>query len=1785
MAKESLSAAHQELLRRRLARLRRAESSLSFAQERFWFLDQLEPDSSENHITVLLQIEGVLDQVALAAALAKLGQRHAALRTTFPARVGVPEALVAEDPPKVARIFAGTHSLGPNENLEAFCRTFHRHPFDLAKGPLWRVVHVALGEEHSALVLCFHHVVTDGWSIGLLGRDLAGLYNAERGGVPCADMPAGASYLELAASQRRALAGERLLNQVEHWRNVLTGAPGAVALPTDRPYPPMVQSRGAMASYRFSEDVTAAAHLAMKDLGSTPYQLFLSLFAAFLGRIGSTEDLVIGTSYAGRDRPGSNAVAGVFVNTLPLRLRPLSKSTFSEVFAETKSVIREAVAHSELPFEKLVSELQPVRDARRTPLFNVFFELRVHHEIPAWDGLVVQATEVDVGEAPFDLTLAVDPHGDRFGATLQYRTDLMDRETVDELWRSFSSFCGHVLGHLDSRLGAAPLVTADFLRKQLMPAVAAPPFRSVISYFEGSCLESGARQAVQDESGAWSYRELDRLSTSLGMALQDWCGNGSPGQPICVALDRSKLTVLVALAVWKAGFAYVPLDMEDGSSRRSRILQAFDSPRLIASLATATWTDGADTFALEPWLELTRTGTQSGRRRSSLGRRVLRAGDLAFVIFTSGSTGVPKGVEVTHGALANHIAWMAAAYDFGPTDRFLFRTPLGFDASLWEVVHPLAVGASIFAVGPQAGRDSLAMLDVAKSESVTVLQTTPSILRAWLDEPIFEELREVRTVVCGSEALGRELADEVLRRWRAAKLSTRLYNHYGPTESCIDSTWDEVLDQGKAGQVQARDSVSVGRAIHGMGALVVDADLEPLPIGTTGELCLVGASLARGYFDDPELTAERFVERELGGLVMRLYRTGDRARLLRDGRFEVLGREDGQVKIRGHRIELGEIQSELLGMQGVRAAEVLAVDVLSAGSPEPVKVLVGFVLLEPTAPEPEQLLTKLARQLPSYMCPAQIHVLESFPLNVNEKVDRQQLASLATASMKRTPLGPERNPKGEVEQFLAATLGKLLSVNEVSLDADFFAMGGHSLLATRLLARARKQYSVELELKQFLADPTLSALAKSIAAAGQQGSKGTTIPRRNPSAPIPLSRAQQRLWLQEQSAEPTARYNMAGAISLRGELDRVGIERALRALVSRHEILRTTFHESAGSHAAVQVVGKVPGKVLELLDLSTVSGWSEDVSAGTPDSNATLQRELQRVAKVPMDLARGPLARFLLLELAPDHFGLLLVMHHILGDGWSFGILASELSALYSADASLPELPIQFADYAAFDAELPIDTAQLAAWRANLAGAAALTSPLELPTSKPRPAAPSGAGAVLTRGIPLKLARAVRAHAQQTGSSLHNTLLASFGALLHHLTGERDLVIGAVLAGRSQIEVQDLLGFFVTALPVRLQIEPSDDFDGLLAKTKEAMGFVHMHEGIGLDVLTEQLCAESSRGQGGLPLFRVGFDLSHEEGQPLAMEGLEVAVIEAHTGWAKLDWNVLVRESASGELVVEMEYATQLFDKGTIAAWFDGWMQLLDRLIAVPHLALSVGSLLGGESKRLALKDGTGEPLPRTSIQTCLAAIEAVAEQTPAAIALVLGSEELTYGELVRAADCIGQRLTTREPHLPRASTIAVLLPRGFDQVITLIGIWKCGHNYMALDPSDPTMRSQQLVQTALCSLVVSHDASHGSELGLPWLDANPGVDAMDLQVAHWAAPRPGDLAYLVPTSGTTGTPKCIEVEHGALHNQNRSAAASFGWTSRDVFLQRIPITFDAAILELITPLSLGAKVVLCDDA
>ncbi|MDF1797991.1 MAG: condensation domain-containing protein, partial [Planctomycetota bacterium] len=875
-------------------------------------------------------------------------------------------------------------------------------------------------------------------------------------------------------------------------------------------------------------------------------------------------------------------------------------------------------------------------------------------------------------------------------------------------------------------------------------------------------------------------------------------------------------------------------------------------------------------------------------------------------------------------------------------------------------------------------------------------------------------------LICAGEALPHSLAAEVLGRWQAVGSGAQLHNLYGPTEAAIDATWETVgLDPG------GRSSVPIGRPIHGAAAVVVDGGLQPVPVGVAGELLIGGAGLALGYLDGPGFagrTEAAFVELELGGRRRRWYRTGDRVRRLADGRFEALGRADGQVKVRGHRIELGEVEASLLASQAVTAAAVVAHTDTHSGTR-----LVAFVVGGPPSDE-------LLARLPDTMRPARWVQLDALPLTTSEKVDRRRLSELAALELGSSPR-TGRSPGTPTEDLLATELARLLDVAAVPVDADFFALGGHSLLATRLLAFAREAKGAAPPLRRFLAQPTVAALAREVdalaatpaAAAGPADATG----------PTPPSRAQERLWILHQR-QPGSTYNMPGALRLCGPLDATALSSAVDALVARQRVLLTNFVPTpAGAPFPVQVVERSAPPRLELVE----------ARPGT-DPARLFERELAAEDARVFDLEVDPLLVLRLFRLAPDEHLLVFNLHHILGDGWSLGVFGAELGALYEQHLrstrsggagrpreALPPLETSFADLArrerAESSEDPGTTLALVAWRQHLAGCPALDAPLDLPAARP-PGPPSGRGAELVRRLPAALAADLGELARREALGLHGLLLATWGLLLARLCGAEDLCVGMAVARRDAPGAEALVGFFVSALPVRLDLSGGPGLAELARRTSAARSFALDHAEVGLDELVAHLAdaGELVLDPRTTPLFQAGFDHAPVEAPLLNLEGLEVEQVEHHPGSAKLELGLRV-EQTGADLCLRLEYATDLFEERVLVAWLDAWECLVTAGLADPGRDVWDLPLVATDHTALQLHGSTGPALPPGRLPTPPGRwLELVAAE-PGSEALVHAGRRVSRGELHDLA----RAAATQVAAVSEPGPVALLLPRSIEQV------------------------------------------------------------------------------------------------------------------------------------------------------
>ncbi|HVR96411.1 MAG TPA: amino acid adenylation domain-containing protein, partial [Thermoanaerobaculia bacterium] len=1282
---------------------------LSFGQQRLWFLDRMEPGRPGYLMAGAFRLTGALDVPALENALTGIVRRHEALRTTFHAEGGEP--FQAVNPP--GSVPLPVVDLSGLSEAAAEARRLSKEeaarPFDLERDLMLRATLLRLGPAEHAVLITLHHIASDGWSIDVLVRELAALYT---GGETLPELPV--QYGDYAVWQRRFLDGPVLEGQLAAWRRRLAGTPAALDLPTDRPRPPVRTTRAGRRSFVVPLHLEERLRVLATREGTTLYVLLLSAFAALLSRSSHQEDLTVGTPVAGRRQAEVEGLIGFFVNTLVMRADLAGDPGFLALLARTHATALDAFAHQDLPFERLVEELRPERSLARTQLFQVMF---------AFQHATAQALELpDVTleplplepESRFDLELTLAESPDGLLGTLDYARDLFDPSTAARLVESFATLLEQIAVRPDTRLSDLHLSRPGQTHQLLAEWGEGPPSpegtASVVDLFAAQAERTPDAAAVVAGEETLTYAALHQRSDQLAAQLN------ARGQVVGLRTDRTVELTVGLLGILKAGAIYLPLD------------PSYPEERL--AFLTA---DAGAAFILGGG------ASPPGRGEVGSGGSQVGGSSLAYLIYTSGTTGQPKGVEVEHRSLAFTLTTLIETLGFQPGERMPVLAPASFDIFLFELLAPLLSGGTsvLLPLRPTLDLDLL----LEELSSSTRLHAVPAVLRQMVDRVLAEPERwsGVQEIHTGGDTVPADLLADLRRAFPAA----RVHILYGPTEATIVATAYPL----------GEPLPLLGRPLPGVSIRLLDPAGRPVPPGVTGEIHLGGPGVSRGYRGRPDLTAERYLPAAGGE---RLYRTGDLARWLPDGNLEFLGRADAQLKVRGFRIEPGEIEARLAAHPAVRQAAVVA------RGPASGRRLAAFYVPDGPAPDAAELRAFLGESLPEHMVPGEIVALDELPLTSNGKVDRKALearpeAFHTTGEAPRTP----------AEEVLAGIWAEVLETPEVGIHDDFFELGGHSLLATRLVSRVREAFHVELPLRTLFEAPTVASLARRI----EEASRATRPPLRPQlrGEEVPLSFAQQRLWFIDQMEPGSPLYNVPAVLRLSGRLDAAALERALAGVVRRHEVLRTTFPATRGRPR--QEIAPRQGFVLPVVDL-------EGLPSAVHEALARGREESRR----PFDLERGPVMRAFLLRLADDEHALALTLHHIVADGWSIGVLIRELAALYDGEP-LPELPVQYADFAIWQRRWLAGEAldeQLAWWRARLAGAPAV---LELPTDAPRPPVRSIRGAELPVAIPGELRDALVRLGRQEGATLFMVLLAAFEALLHRWTGQDDLTVGTPVSG------------------------------------------------------------------------------------------------------------------------------------------------------------------------------------------------------------------------------------------------------------------------------------------------------------------------------------------------------------------------------------------------------------------
>ncbi|HET7464916.1 MAG TPA: amino acid adenylation domain-containing protein, partial [Longimicrobium sp.] len=1460
--------------------------ALSFAQRRMWFLERLGAGGAAYHIAESLRLRGALDREALARALDRIVARHEALRTTFVEDAGEPEQRIA--PEDASRFQLVDHDLAghpePDAELARITAEEAGAPFDLAAGPLIRGRLVRLADDDHVLAVTMHHIVSDGWSVGVLTRELGALYAAFRRGDGDPLPPLAVQYADFAAWQRRRVEDGVFREQADYWAATLAGAPALLELPTDRSRPARQDHAGGTVPLELDEALTAGLRALGRRHGATLFMTLMAGWAAVLSRLSAQDDVVVGTPTANRTLPEVEGLVGWFVNTLALRVDLSGSPTVAELLGRVRARALEAQQHQDIPFEQVVDRVHPARSLAHAPLFQVMFAWQNapigNLELPGVR--VSSAGSASRGMAKFDLSLSLAEADGRISGGLEYAAALFERETVER----YLGYLRRALEAMAADAGAAvdrlPLLGADE-RLRVVEAwnatdAAFPADRCVHALFERQAERSPDAVAVAHDERVLTYAELNARANRLAHLLRD--AGVAPGARVAVLVPRSADLVISELAVLKAGAAYVPMDPSFPAERIAYMV-ADSGSRIVLAMA------GVDLPGLSAARRIDVDAVTHADAENP--RIAVPAEAAAYVMYTSGSTGAPKGVVVPHRAISR-VAINNGYADFGAGDRVAFAANPAFDATTMEVWGPLLNGGRTVVVAHDVVLDPPAFARLLEEQGVTALFITTAVFNQYA-ATIPGALAGLRYLLTGGERADPASFARVLGEGGAGSL----IHCYGPTETttfAITHAVDRVTEGAR--------TIPLGRPISNTRIYLLDAAGNPVPAGVVGEMYIGGAGVAHGYLGRPGLTAERFVPDAFSTPGARLYRTGDLGRWLADGTIEFVGRNDFQVKVRGHRIEPGEVEARLLEHPSVREALVLVRED-APGDRRLVAYLAGA-----GAADAQALRAHLAASLPEYMLPAAYVRLDALPLTPNGKVDRRALP--APEGEAYASRGYEA-PAGETEAALAELWAGVLGVERVGRHDHFFELGGHSLLAVRMISRVRQVLGAEVPLGDLFLRPLLADFARGVETASR-----AELPAVEPadrSGPLALSFAQQRLWFLEQLGTTGAAYHVPAGLRLRGELDRRALMRALDRIVARHEALRTTFVQADGE--PVQRIA--PESCFHLVDHDLVDH---------PGPDAELRRLMTEEATAPFDLARGPLIRGRLVRLAADDHVLAVTMHHIVSDGWSIGVLTDELSALYAAFSRgdpdpLPPLPVQYADYAAWQrrwVEGDVLQRQAEHWRSTLAGA---PERLELPADRPRPARQDHAGAALELELDEALTAALKGLGQRHGTTLFMTLLAGWSAVLGRLSGQDDVVVGTPAANRGRAEIEGLIGFFVNTLALRVDLSGTPTVAELLTRVKARALAAQQNQDIPFEQVVEAV--QPARSLAHTPLFQVMFTWQNAPTGSLDLPGVEVGPAPAASRvTAKFDLTLSLSE-VDGRVRGGLEYATALFDRETVERW------------------------------------------------------------------------------------------------------------------------------------------------------------------------------------------------------------------------------------------------------------------------
>lgn len=1723
---------------------------LSYSQERMWFIDRLE-GSKQYHLPAVLKLRGKLNIEALQYALKQLVTRHEALGTVFTEIEGKPYQTI-KDPDGITLNISKWKG-GDAENIKFHIEELIAKPFDLSTDYMLRADLLHLNDDDHMLVVTMHHIASDAWSMSIIVKEVVAYYNAFTSGVEPGLAPLPFQYADYAVWQRKNLTESVLDEKLVYWKEKLADV-STLRLPEDFPRPMLQSRKGATCNFELDSALSKKIRSLGKETGATLFMTLLSVFKILLYRYSGQVDICVGTSVAQRQHQELENLIGFFINTLALRTTLLEGVSFNDLLQEVKKTTLEAYEHQDVPFEKVVDAVVKDRDKSRSPVFQVMFVLNNNPEavLHKLGDAALSNEDFENNVSKFDITFFMVDSEDGLKGSVQYRPDLYSHSSIERMTKHFITLFSSIINNPQQEIDTLQMLT-DAEEKELTvelnnSSVEYPRDVSLVDLFEKLAVNSPDEIAIVFQDKSLTYKELNERANQVGHYLQTRGLSENKLIPLCI--ERSPEMLVGLLGILKAGCAYVPIEPDFPASRIEYILKDINAEILVSGASTD--------LQVSEEVEIEMLNIDVGNRKlneqpASNTIRHLLPGDLAYVIYTSGSTGQPKGVMIEHRSIVDYVYGLKSDIEIDKCNSYALVSSIATDLGNTVIFSSLVFGGALHLYSKKDVMNPGFLQKYFAEHQVDCLKIVPSHWKAISTNE--DLLIPDRLLIFGGEILPGELVEEIL----TTKTTCQIINHYGPTETTIGKLIYHTLPENKPGQ-----RIPIGQTFSNSQVYVLSKAGRLCPKGIPGELHIAGDGLARGYLNNTSLTHQKFVKNPFSeDGASRMYCTGDLAKYLEDGKIAFLGRVDDQLKIRGYRVEPGEIETAIVNSGMVDQAVVLPRE-MKDGS----KQLVGYIN-EKEGSCRNDLMTYLQEKLPEYMIPDLWVEIDKFPLLPNGKVDRKALPDPEMSAIGKEDF---QAPANEIEKKLAALWEDVLEVEQVGTKDNFFELGGHSLLAVRLVSAIRKTFNVEMPIGDIFDYPTVKGQADQI----QNHSGKSGLPQivvQTKGERIPLSFSQERLWFIHK-LQGSIQYHVPAVLKIEGPIRIDALGFALKKIVERHEVLRTVISEEEGE--SFQVIKKSEGWNLSVIDHS-----------GSKPNDESLRNIIGQMISQPFDLSVDYMLRAMLINLNDQEHLLIVTLHHIASDGWSKSILVRELVALYHSflgenGDSLRPLEVQYADYSIWQRKYLDGAAlqqQLSYWKDKLEG----LSPLQLPTDFARPPVQSNRGGKLVFTIPKKISDYIYQLSRKHDCTVFMTLLSAFQVLLYRYSGQTDICVGTPIANRSQQELEGLIGFFANTLALRNNLQGDLSFEELLKQARQTTLEAYEHQETPFEKVVEM--AEKSRDTSRNPVFQVMFVLRNTPEIPqLNIDDLTISPVEFEHSTAIFDLILFITESDEG-YHASFEYSADLFRRETIERMIEHFQVLLSGIIEQPGNLISELPLLTAaeESQILNQFNNTGAAYPGN--KSIIDLFESQVENTSNLTALVFDEKHLSYQELNQRSNQLARFLKDR--NIGEGDLVAISIDRSFEMIIGVLGILKSGAAYVPVDPEYPEERRAFIIREVRSGILLTTSftkASYADNSGFELIEIdtnleiqNKSADNLNLSV------DPESLVYVLYTSGSTGVPKGVQMPGRAMINLLNWQDKEFTNKHRRV-LQFASLNFDVSFQEIFSTLCFGSELHLIDS-